>query len=180
MNDPHDTAPFPQDATRPPSGPAETPDFPTRIGRYRVERILGEGGFGVVSLAYAEQLQRLVAVKVPHAHRIRAAGNVEAYLKEARTVARLDHPAIVPVYDVGSDEQFPCFVVSKYIEGSDLSRRIRESPLSLRAAAELVAAVADGLHYAHKLGLVHRDIKPGNILLDKAGRAYVADFGVAL
>src|SRR5258706_6520835 len=109
MNRPDDTSAYQPDATRAPGESLAGPsDFPTRIGRYRVERILGEGGFGVVYLAYDEQLQRLVAVKVPHAHRIRAAGNVEAYLKEARTVARLDHPAIVPVYDVGSDEQFPC------------------------------------------------------------------------
>src|SRR5205085_8717230 len=77
-------------------------------------------------------------------------------------------------------EQFPCFVVSKYIEGTDLAKRLRESRLSFRAAAELTATVAEGLHHAHKLGLVHRDVKPGNILLDKHGKAYVADFGLAL
>src|SRR5262249_46350356 len=133
MNEPHDTQPFPPEATGPIDFQVDDVDLPVHIDRYRVVRILGEGGFGVVYLAVDEQLQRPVAVKVPHAHRIKAGGNVEAYLKEARAVARLDHPAIVPVYDVGDNEKFPCFVVSKYIEGIDLSRRLRETHFSPRA-----------------------------------------------
>src|SRR6516225_10312302 len=96
---------------------AATPQY---IGRYRVERILGKGGFGLVYLAHDEQLNRPVAIKVPHARLVAEADDAEAYLTEARTVANLDHPHIVPVYDVGSTEQFPCFVVSKYIDGSNL------------------------------------------------------------
>ena len=168
---------------RPSDDPSNRSDIdakPERIGRYRVERVLGAGGFGIVYLAHDEQLQRPVAVKVPHAHLTVAAGNVEAYLAEGRAVACLDHPNIVPVYDVGSTEQFPCFVVSKYVEGTDLAKTLRNSRLSFQATAEVIATVADGLHHAHKLGLVHRDIKPGNILLDNHGKAYVADFGLAL
>ena len=104
----------------------------------------------------------------------------EAYLTEARTVANLDHPHIVPVFDVGSTEDFPCFVVSKYIDGTDLATRLKQSRLSLHEAVELVATVAEALHHAHKQGLVHRDIKPGNILLDRSGKPFVADFGLAL
>ena len=153
---------------------------PQRIGRYRVERVLGEGSFGIVYLAYDESLQRLVAVKLPHARLVDDAALAEAYLSEARTVANLDHANIVPVHDVGSTEEFPCYIVSKYIDGTDLARRMARSRLQLRDAVELVATVALALHHAHKQGLVHRDVKPGNILLDQSGKPYVADFGLAL
>ena len=106
--------------------------------------------------------------------------DAEAYLTEARTVANLDHPNIVPVYDVGSTEEFPCYVVSKYIDGTDLATRLKQSRLSIHETVELVATVAEALHHAHKQGLVHRDIKPGNILLDRSGKPFVADFGLAL
>jgi serine/threonine protein kinase/formylglycine-generating enzyme required for sulfatase activity len=125
-------------------------------------------------------LQRLVAIKVPHRQLVNRQQDAEAYLTEARTVAGLDHPHIVPVFDVGSTEEFPCFVVSKYVDGTDLASRLRKSRLVLREAVELVATVAEALHHAHKQGLVHRDIKPGNLLLDKSGKPFVADFGLAL
>ena len=155
-------------------------EHPQRIGRYRIERVLGQGGFGLVYLAHDEQLNRRVAMKVPHAKLISKPEDAEAYLAEARTVANLDYPGIVPVYDVGSTEDCPCYVVSKYIEGTDLAKRLKQSRLTYREAAELVGTVAEALHYAHKQGLVHRDIKPGNLLLDKSGRPFVADFGLAL
>jgi serine/threonine protein kinase/formylglycine-generating enzyme required for sulfatase activity len=162
-----------------PNLPQES-DSPKHVGRYRMERILGQGGFGIVYLAYDEQLGRLVAIKVPHAHLLTRAADAQAYLSEARTVANLDHPNIVPVHDVGSTEQFPCFIVSKFIDGSNLKAKAKTSRLSLEECAAFVATVAEALHYAHKQGLVHRDIKPGNILLDKSGKPFVADFGLAL
>jgi len=158
----------------------ESAGHPGQIGRYRIERVLGQGGFGLVYLAHDEQLQRLVAIKVPHRHRVSTAEDAEVYLNEARTVASLDHPHIVPVFDVGSNEHFPCFVVSKYIDGTDLAAKLKQSRLSLDEAVELVVTVAEALHHAHKQGLVHRDVKPGNILLDKSGSPFVADFGLAL
>src|SRR6202035_2286484 len=108
MNDPNQTDPI-ESATV----DADAIAPPQRIGRYRVERILGEGSFGRVYLAHDEQLQRPVAVKVPHRRLIARPEDTEAYLTEARTVANLDHPHIVPVFDIGSTEDFPCFVVSK-------------------------------------------------------------------
>jgi len=157
-----------------------TESTPSEIGRYRIEKVLGKGGFGLVYLAHDDQLQRLVAIKVPHRKLVDRPEAAEAYLTEARTVANLDHPHIVAVYDVGSTEQFPCFVVSKYIDGMDLATRLKRSRLSTHEAVELVATVAEALHHAHKQGLVHRDIKPGNLLLDKSGKPFVADFGLAL
>ncbi len=160
-----------------PSAGARVPD---RIGRYRVERLVGQGGFGLVYLARDYQLQRPVAIKVPHAHLVTQAGDAEAYLAEARTVAGLDHPNIVPVYDAGSDGPFPCYVVSKLIDGRSLKEELEASRLSLETCAELVATVADSLQHAHERGIVHRDVKPGNILLDAGGKPYVTDFGLAL
>jgi serine/threonine protein kinase/formylglycine-generating enzyme required for sulfatase activity len=160
--------------------PAAKLELPSHIGRYRVERVLGQGGFGLVYLAHDEQLQRPVAIKVPHAWLVSRPEDAEVYLTEARTVASLDHPNIVPVHDVGSIERFPCYVVSKFIDGSTLAQRIQANRPPVLEAVALVATVADALHYAHKQGLVHRDIKPGNILLDAAGKPYVADFGLAL
>lgn len=153
---------------------------PEWIGRYRVERVLGQGGFGCVFLAFDEQLDRPVAIKVPHPNRLLRPGDAAQYLAEARTVANLDHPHIVPVHDVGSTEEFPCYVVSKYIDGSTLAELARLRRFAPAEAAELVATVADALNYAHQQGLVHRDVKPGNILIDKSGRPYVVDFGLAL
>ena len=118
------------------NGPGEPPatkamhPLPQQIGRYRVERLLGQGGFGCVYLARDEQLQRPVAVKVPHARLVSRPEDAEAYLTEARTVANLDHPNIVPVHDVGATDQFPCFIVSKYVDGDSLATYKTESGLS--------------------------------------------------
>jgi serine/threonine protein kinase len=153
---------------------------PDIVGRHCIQRLLGTGGFGRVYLAYDKQLERAVAIKVVNRSLVTRAEDAEAYLAEARVVAGLDHPNIVPVYDVGRTQDGLCYVVSKYVEGSDLSNRLRVSRLSRTEATELVATVAEALHHAHKKGLVHRDVKPANILLDAAGTPYVADFGLAL
>jgi serine/threonine protein kinase/formylglycine-generating enzyme required for sulfatase activity len=153
---------------------------PKHIGRYRIEKILGRGGFGLVYLAHDDQLGRPVAIKVPHRNLVDHPEAAEAYRNEARTVANLDHPNIVAVHDVGGTNDCPFFIVSKFIEGSDLATRLKNSRLSIQETVELVATVADALQYAHRQGLVHRDIKPGNILLDKSGKPFVADFGLAL
>jgi serine/threonine protein kinase/formylglycine-generating enzyme required for sulfatase activity/energy-coupling factor transporter ATP-binding protein EcfA2 len=178
MNDPYHAVEVPPiEGT---AAEADSPPPPERIGRYRIERLLGQGGFGLVYLARDDQLARPVAIKVPHARLLVRPEVAAAYLAEACTVANLDHPNIVPVHDVGSTEHFPCFVVSKFIDGTSLSTRLKHSRLPLFEAVELVATVAEALHYAHKQGLVHRDVKPGNILLEKTGKPFVADFGLAL
>src|SRR5262245_57744279 len=178
MSEPNPTI----DLAGPEAAPPVPADFtlPQRIGRYRIERVLGQGGFGLVYLAFDEQLSRPVAIKVPHPHLVSRPANADAYLNEARTVANLDHPHIVPVYDVGGSETFPCYVVSKYIDGTDLATRLRQSRPPLSEVVALTATVAEALHHAHGHGLVHRDVKPGNILLDKTGQPFVADFGLAL
>jgi len=150
---------------------------PDRIGRFKIERVLGSGGFATVYLGYDEDLQRRVAIKVLLQHRVTDA---EACMDEARILARLDHPHIVPVFDLGRTEDSLFFVVSKFIEGTDLRHRLQQNRFSPPEAAELVATVAEALHHAHTRELVHRDIKPENILIDGLGKPYVADFGIAL
>ena len=160
-----------------PSPPGLPPDD---FGRFRIIKLLGEGGFGHVYLAEDTALGRQVAIKVPHDDHFRDSRDENAFFDEARTVAKLDHPHIVPVYEVGRTDEGRCFVVSKYIEGSDLAERIHTQRPSFGASARLVETIARALHYAHCKTLVHRDVKPANILLDKAGVAYLADFGLAL
>ncbi len=155
-------------------------DDPSSIGRYRIISRLGQGGFGRVFIGNDDDLDRPVAIKVPSRERITDPDQVESFLREARILARLDHPNIVPVFDVGRTEDGLCFVVSKLVEGSDLAVRIGRARPSLRDSTGLVATIADALHYAHTRGLVHRDIKPANILIDGSGKPCVADFGLAL
>jgi len=150
-------------------------------GRYRLDRILGEGGFGRVYLGFDEELQRQVAIKVPKKERFRKPEDAEEYLQEARTVAKLDHPHIVPVYDVGRTQDGSIYVVSKFIEGSTLAARIKSGRTSERDTAKLAATVAMALQHAHDRRLIHRDIKPANILIeDRTNTPYVADFGLAI
>jgi WD40 repeat protein/predicted Ser/Thr protein kinase len=155
--------------------PAPLPDS---LQRYRVERVLGQGAFGTVYLAEDRELHRPVALKVA-LHVRHGPGDVDAFLSEARVLASLDHPAVIPVYDVGRVEG-RSYIVTKLIEGSSLAERLRHGLPPLRQAAQWLATVAQGLQAAHDRGLVHRDVKPSNILIDEAGRAYVGDFGLAL
>ena len=162
------------------SGTCDLPEELATIGRYRVLGVLGEGGFARVYHAKDEELQRDVAIKVPNRRRGTDPEQMEAYWAEARIVAALDHPAIVPVYDVGRTRDGHCYVVSKLIRGENLSARLQRSRLSHAEAIHIVMVVADALQYAHSRGLVHRDIKPANILLDALGHPFVVDFGLAL
>ena len=152
-------------------------------GRYRLDDLIAEGGFAQVWKGYDQELQRVVAVKVPKPSRL---GSVEAFIAEARKVARLKHPGIVPIFDTagcavqGGGQAGTCFLVSEFVEGGSLADLIRKQPVPSPDAARFVAEVAEALHYAHQQGFIHRDIKPGNILLDHHGRALLTDFGIAV
>lgn len=145
------------------------------LGRYRVERLLGEGGFAHTFLAHDEQLQRRVVLKVT---RTASLPEARRMLREARLVARLGHPAIVGVHDV---EQVgdACILVLEYVEGGSLAERLARGRLPVGQALAVADDVLAALEAAHAKGLVHRDIKPANILLTREGRAKLADFGVA-
>ena len=144
-------------------------------------RVLGEGAFGRVYLGFDEELQRQVAVKVPTAERFQKPEDADAYLAEARTVASLDHSHIVPVHDVGRTGDGSIYVVSKFIEGRTLGDRIKSDRPDHDEAARLLATVAQALHHAHEKRLIHRDVKPANILIEEStGTPYVADFGLAI
>ncbi|HET6574116.1 MAG TPA: protein kinase [Fimbriiglobus sp.] len=148
----------------------------TLAGRYKIEGFVAEGGFGRVYRATDLELHRPVAVKV--ARRGKEGSGRTGLLDEARRAAGLRHPGIVPVYDVGADGDVP-FVVSELIDGPDLATLIGTNRPTAEDAARIVAGVADALQFAHGEGFVHRDIKPANVLLDRQGRPFLTDFGLA-
>lgn len=154
-------------------------DF-VRLGRYRITGRIGSGSFGVVYQGHDDELRRDVAIKVPHRRHISSPEDIKTYLAEARILAGLDHPGIIPIHDVGRTEDGLCYLVTKLAAGSDLRRLIRDTRPSVAVAIEIVARVAEALHYAHQCGFVHRDIKPANILLDADGNPMLTDFGLAL
>ena len=150
-------------------------------GRYRLDRVLGEGAFGRVYLGFDTELRRAVAVKVPSPGRFSSGSELENYLAEARLAARLDHPNVVTVYDAGRTAVGGVYVVSQFIDGGTLESEIRGGGLSERETVRLLIPVARALHAAHQQKIIHRDVKPANILIAKAGRVpYVADFGLAI
>ena len=151
-----------------------------RLGRYEIERELGSGGFGIVYLAYDELLKRRVAIKIPHPRRGLTAEDMERCSVEARIVAKLDHAHIVPVYDIGRTAEDLPYIVSKYIEGCSLSEWLKRTRMSVRESVQLVIRIAGALDHAHKNGLIHRDVKPGNIMLEYSSKPYLVDFGLAL
>lgn len=158
--------------------------LPPNFERYEVKELLGRGTYGCVFLAHDRDLDRSVAIKVPK-QPTEAGGRIhtadEAYKAEAQRVARLDHPAIVPVYDIGRDNNGACCVISKFIEGGTLESLIStENRLAQNQVIRLAIRIAEAVHYAHESGVIHRDLKPANILLDKKQQPYVADFGVSL
>jgi formylglycine-generating enzyme required for sulfatase activity/tRNA A-37 threonylcarbamoyl transferase component Bud32 len=144
-------------------------------GRYRLDELVAEGGFAQVWRAYDIDLQRIIAVKIP---KRTAVGAAEAFVAEARRVARLKHPAILPVYDVGLDEG-GCFFVSEYMEGGSLADRLKQGRISAEQACRWINSIAEALDHAHRSGVIHRDVKPANILIDAHDRALLADFGIA-
>lgn len=148
------------------------------IGAYRILEQLGQGGMATVYKAYHAALDRYVALKVLHPA-FNQDPNFEArFQREARLVAKLDHPSIVPIYDYAEQENRP-YLVMKFIEGETLKARLARGPLATSEINQVVNSVGAALGYAHKQGVLHRDIKPSNVLISKDGQMYLADFGLA-
>jgi TolB-like protein/predicted Zn-dependent protease len=132
----------------------------------------------VVYRAHQKSLNRTVALKVIGLGLFTTEAHLKRFRREAEAAARLEHPCIVPIYEVG-ERDGQCYFTMKFVEGGQLDEVVRRAPMSIRQAAELIAKVARTVHYAHEHGILHRDIKPGNILLDQKGEPHLTDFGLA-
>lgn len=148
------------------------------VGPYHVVGQLGQGGMASVYKAYHPALDRYVALKVLHPAFLEDPNFLARFQREARVVAKLEHPNIVPIYDFSEHDGQP-YLVMKYIEGHTLKAEMAEGPLAPESGLRILRAVGSGLSYAHREGILHRDIKPSNVLLDGAGGIYLADFGLA-
>lgn len=148
------------------------------LGNYKVLDLLGRGGMASVYLGYQDAVDRRVAIKVLPPHPGLDPQFPDRFRNEARTIARLQHPHILPLYDYGSEDDI-LYLVMAYIEGGTLADRVIDGPLPLRDIERMLREIASALDYAHRQGVIHRDIKPANILLDTEGHALLGDFGIA-
>lgn len=152
--------------------------LPCRLGDYELIAELGRGGMGIVYRAKQLSLQRDVAVKMILRGALATPAELQRFRTEAEAAARLDHPGIVPVYDVGEFDGHPLYSM-KLVDGETLVQRLARGPMQPREAADILRQVARAMHYAHQHGVLHRDLKPSNILLDRDGVPHVTDFGLA-
>ncbi len=149
------------------------------LGRFRLDALLGEGAFGRVYRAYDPHLDRIIALKVAKTGGFSSDEDVQRFLREARAAAQLRHQHLVPVYESGRDAD-SYYIVAGYVEGSTLRELLRSGrSFSFCETGELVAKIAAALHFAHAKGIVHRDVKPANIMIDHDGEPQVMDFGLA-
>ncbi|MDO9299861.1 MAG: serine/threonine-protein kinase, partial [Anaerolineales bacterium] len=152
--------------------------IPTKIGRYQIKSELGRGGMATVYRAYDPQSRRDVAIKVFPRELVHDLQFRVLFAREIKTVAGLEHASIVPVYDVGEEDGQPYFVM-RFMTGGSLSVLIANGIIPLEETARIVEKIAEGLTYAHKKGIIHCDLKPGNILFDDNGDPFISDFGIA-
>src|SRR5215471_4565244 len=148
------------------------------FGDYELLEEVGRGGQGVVFRARQKSLNRTVALKVINLGEWASKAHVRRFRLEAEAAARLEHPGIVPIHEVG-ERDGSCYFSMKFVEGGQLDEVARREPMPIRRAVELIAKVARTVHYAHEHGILHRDIKPGNILTDQNGEPQLTDFGLA-
>jgi len=149
-----------------------------KIGRYEIKSELGRGGMATVFHAYDPSFERDVAIKVlPHAF-LHDPQFRTRFEREAKMIALLEHPAIVPVYDFGDQDEQP-YIVMRYMAGGSLADRLNQGPISLDETARIITRLAPALDAAHARGIIHRDLKPGNVLFDQYGNAFLSDFGIA-
>jgi serine/threonine protein kinase/Flp pilus assembly protein TadD len=153
-------------------------DLLGELGDYELLEEIGRGGQGVVFRARQKSLNRTVALKVINLGQWASKAHLKRFRLEAEAAARLEHPGIVPVHEVG-ERDGSCYFSMKFVEGGQLDEIARREPMPIRHAVELIAKVARTVHYAHEHGILHRDIKPGNILLDAKGEPHLTDFGLA-
>jgi serine/threonine protein kinase/Tfp pilus assembly protein PilF len=148
------------------------------LGDYELLEVIGRGGQGVVYRAHQKSLNRTVALKMISLGSWATEAHLKRFRREAEAAASLEHPGIVPIYEVG-ERDGSCYFSMRFVEGGQLDRVIKRKPMSIRQVAELISKVARTVHYAHEHGILHRDIKPGNILLDEKGEPLLTDFGLA-